>query len=103
MPLRILLVSLGVLGLLTACGGRKDNKFNQQFGNELCDAYTECRPDVECDPGNGDDEETADCDFDKSAAKECLDGPFTCMDEFGEGYEYIAVPDVCGTVYTDCP
>ena len=100
MRYRILGLAIGILVILTACGGGKADKFYGKFGDKLCDAYAQCKPDVACSTGST--EPFDDCEFDKDAAADCLDGEFVCSDEFGDGFEYIRIPDVCDLVYTDC-
>ncbi len=102
MRLRIAGVALTIGLFLTACGGHKDEKFSEKFGEVLCDAYAECGPEVECETNALGDFDVSDCEYDKDAAKECLDGEFVCNSDFGDGFEYVEVPEICSAVFTDC-
>ena len=62
-----------------------------------CEALQQCNPDIPCDPP--DTGGAADCDFDAGAARDCLDGVFTCGGE--PHFEYPIAPQVCATVCGD--
>jgi len=88
---------LPLCATLTACGPSRDKYFDQVI-EEVCSYYNECYPDYMAYFG-GDldgciesmsqytdemDEEYADCDYDRGAAKACL-GDFkdlTCDDDY---------------------
>ena len=97
--LGILAVAIAVFGC--ACA-RADKKFSERFGDKLCEAYETCRPDVICETDALGDFEISDCTYDRKASRDCLDGVFTCNDDFGEGFEYVEIPDICAEVFTDC-
>ena len=80
---------------LAACG-LSQSKFEEKFGEKICEEYATCNADVECSTSGDDDDGGAECaDYDKKKAKECLDGTYTCNDEFGEGFEFLEIPDAC--------
>jgi len=81
-------------------GPLTDQQFRELFGEKLCAEYMACNPETECSPN--DTETNLECDFDRAKAQECLNGVYECDDSFGEGFEYITVPAVCGEVYTNC-
>jgi len=101
MWMRIVLGAVTIALIGCACA-RGDKKFSEKFGERLCDAYAECRPDVVCETDALGDFEPSDCSYDKEASKDCLDGDFRCNDDFGEGFEFVEIPDVCAAVFTDC-
>jgi len=86
--------------VLAACG-LSESKFQDKFGDKLCEEYAACNPETDCE-GSDADADALDCDYDKAKAKECLDGAYECDDSFGEGFEFITVPAACGEVYTNC-
>jgi len=80
--------------------GMSEERFSAAFGEKLCAEYESCNRDVDCDPsGMG---STIECDYDAAKAMECLNGDYTCNDEFGEGFEFIEVDLACMDIYTNC-
>lgn len=94
---------IGATVMLAACGLSED-KFAEDFETKFCDALTVCG--TECpDTSDGEDGEdtTADCEFDKDKAQDCLDGlDAITEDDCDETTGFFTVPTACGEVY-DCP
>jgi hypothetical protein len=82
----------------SACG-YSEAKFENKFEKVFCDKLAECSG-MSCD-GIEREEPVEACDFDPSAAKDCIDGNWTCASFFG--MQFPSPPAACGRVYTDCP
>ena len=96
---------------LVALGGcLSQTKFEEKFADKYCEEYLACTTaeGATCGEGTGTtDAEPVACEFDKAAAKACLDGTYSCNDEF-PGVEFVVIPaecaNVCGSVAdTDAP
>ena len=85
---------------LAACGLSED-KFAEEFATKVCDAYHECDESIDCEAGSTTDtsEAAVECEFDKDAAKACLDGVYACDDS--AGFPLVELPSDCLNVY-DC-
>jgi len=115
---RLIFFATCVLSLLVACGGGagdgddveayglfgvSEDVFLGQFANRLCDEYTTCNPDITCDVDDSAESAIyAACTYDPESAAECLAGDYTCDESFGDGFEFVVVPEACGRVYLDC-
>ena len=88
--------------LLAACGPSEDS-FADDFLANACDAACD-DSEFYCNPGDSttDGTSSVECDFDKKAAKDCLNGEFTCDGE--EGATYTVAPAACDytKIYTNC-
>ena len=84
--------------LLAACGPSEDS-FSEDFLAAACDAGCELDSEFYCNPpeatGTTDATTETECEFDKKAAKDCLNGEFTC-DETG----LTVAPAECANVYS---
>jgi len=71
------------------------------FPQRLCSVYETCNANIECDPTP--QGQVPQCDYHPSAAAACVYGDFICNNQFGPGFEYVEVPQVCHSVYSGCP
>lgn len=100
-------LTLFALPLLVACG-YSESKFEEDFAAAFCDKATEldCG---ECVEATGTTTATtgtdaAECDYDSKAAKDCIDGEWTCTEITVPGADpilFVTPPDICLDVY-DC-
>jgi hypothetical protein len=100
-------LTLSALPLFVACG-YSESKFEDDFAAAFCDKATEldCG---ECIEVTGDTTTTttmdaADCDYDSKAAKDCVDGEWTCTEITVPGadpIQFVTPPAICADVY-DC-
>lgn len=96
------------LFLAVACG-YSEEKYADDYVEKFCAEWADCAPDgsscpvsnseAECPEGETCPEFT--CDFNADAAKDCIDGAWTCNDEF-EGFEFPEGPSACNNVFTNC-
>ena len=68
-------------------------KYERQCEVELA---ADCNPNLDCEQDTGDLPPEA-CDFDASAARECLNGVWTCDTSF-VGFEHAIEPQICDLV-----
>lgn len=84
-----------------ASGCLSYEKFLQKKHDKYCEELAKCNPDIPCeqpeatDTGYGTVGE--DCDFDGGAAHDCLNGVWTCNNDF-VGFEYPIGPQACEAV-----
>lgn len=99
------LMVISSLFFVAACGLSQE-KFEEQFAEKFCEEWAACNTTTECPTGTGTGTGTTECDFDKAAAKDCLDGEWTCNTDF-PGFEFPVPPaacaDVCGAATGTTP
>lgn len=86
---------MGCVGLtlgLTGCLSEKG--FAEEFVPRYCAIWDGCITDGRFCPVTVEDYEKVNCDFDRSAAKECLEAEYTCVDDV-EGVEFVEIPTAC--------
>lgn len=92
--------------VLAGCGGVSASNFGDKFVEKYCAELETCNATAAetCveDSEEGEEVDTSDCEFDKDAAKDCLDATYECDDSFGEGFEFL-VPDASCIDVFDCP
>ena len=93
-------IMLGALVGLAGC--LNEDKFTEQYADAACAEQTICDEaiaELVCNPPAVDDAVEAvesTCDFDKAAAKDCLDGAWSCS-EFDIAVPPSACANVCGS------
>ena len=92
---------------LTLVGCLSQSAYEEKFVEKYCEEWKACNtatPDDCPMEGSGTGTTTAEaednCDYDSGAAKDCLNGEWTCNDEF-EGFEVPVPPAVCADVCGD--
>jgi hypothetical protein len=61
-----------------------------------CEVEATCNPELDCESDTG-DVPADQCDFDAGAARDCLNGVWTCNDQF-VGFEQAVPPQICEVV-----
>ena len=85
--------TVALLPLLAGC--MTQASFYDEFVPTYCDWHETCNTGgLPCPVTLDDARPASDCEFDSSAARECLDGVFTC-DETIDGFEVVTTPDAC--------
>lgn len=86
------------VGFVLLCGGCLSyQSFLDQKNDKFCEQYAVCNPDADCElPDEATVSDTG-CDFDASAARDCLKGEWACNTSF-PGYEYPSAPSACLSV-----
>ncbi len=80
--------------LFTACGYSED-KFAEDFADKLCETCSDyCATATTTGTTTGGTDDA--CDFDSKAAKDCIDGAWTCEDLYG--FQIPSLPDACADV-----
>lgn len=85
------------LPLLLAAGCSIDpEKFAEEFVPAYCEVWDECNTSGQPCPVSLDstDFSSADCEFDKEAARECLAADYGCNEQV-PGFEVVETPDAC--------
>ena len=93
------LIYTSALLSMVGCGISED-KFNEEFAAKYCEEQAICNPEMACGDATGTTTTgtvVVECDFDKAAAKDCLNGTWSCNDDF-PGFEFAVPPSVCGSV-----
>lgn len=94
---------LPALLLLPVLGCLDYESFLQKKHERYCEEMATCNPDFECNVPTVNDTgyavDLVDCDFDKKMARDCLNGIWTCTDQFGEiEFRYPVGPEACHAV-----
>ncbi len=92
------LISSPVLSLLLVAGCLSPASFESKFESKFCAEWNDCNPDWACELAETD---YSDCDFDRKAAKDCLDEDWVC-DNSNTALPVIQLPEVCTRAYTNC-
>lgn len=88
-------VSVGVVACMVLSGcPLTEKRFAEAFVPAYCEVWDACNTSSRFCPVKLDDFESGDCDYDRSAARECLEATFTCADET-EGFEFVETPEAC--------
>lgn len=85
------------LTFLTGCG-MSEEKFMEEFEAKFCEKLEECG-DFSCDDATGTTATGTEmtCEnYDKAAAKDCINGEWTCDADFGFPIPPTVCNDVCG-------
>jgi hypothetical protein len=90
--------TLVVVPLLSA-GCLSQAAFEEKYAAKLCEEFESCVTSAEatCDELTTTTAEPVECEFDRSAARDCLKGVWTCDSQF-EGYEFPIPPAACASV-----
>lgn len=79
-----------------------EEDFAADYMDKYCEELTTCGSEFECADTTGTATGTTTseitCEFDSAAAKDCLDGEWTCDDTL----KLPVPPSECGSVYTNC-
>ncbi|MEQ1505119.1 MAG: hypothetical protein ABMB14_22990 [Myxococcota bacterium] len=82
-------------GALAVGGCLSYDQFVERKNERQCEEQANCNPGIDCVEDTAIDPD--DCDFDRSAAHECLTGTWTCDDRF-VGFEVPIPPQACDAV-----
>jgi hypothetical protein len=91
---------LGALLASVVAGCLSYDAFLEKKSNKYCEELAKCNPETPCEiPAGVDTGSPAeeDCDYDAGAARDCLNGVWTCDDRF-PGFEYPVPAQACFAV-----
>jgi hypothetical protein len=84
---------------LIASGCLSEASFFEKYAERRCEEFATCvtAETASCEQLTTTETESADCEFDKAAARDCLKGAWTCDTQF-EGFEIPVPPSACANV-----
>lgn len=87
--------ALALISTVALVGCLTPSRFDTKFEAKYCEEWQACNSDFACDLPELD---YSDCDFDRQAAKDCLDGQWVC-DNSNSAFPRIVQPDACQAAY----
>ena len=87
-----LMLTVALAGCMTP------QRFDAKYEAKFCNEWVECNPDNECELA---DIDHSVCDFDREAAKSCLESQWVC-DNSNTALPVLQIPATCTDVYTNC-
>lgn len=87
--------ALALISTVALVGCLTPSRFDSKYEAKFCEEWEACNPDFSCDLAPLD---YSDCDFDRKAAKDCLDAQWTC-DQSNSAFPKVVAPDACESAY----